>query len=266
MSRPVFVLDPDNCRRAQPFTRLPHPPRRLKTRNEVKAAFAGRSAALWIALHGDVLLRWLSHAALRQRRHRLLVLDHLEPSRCEVLHGLFTSVVVRDGVWRLLPGAELAEAVSAANAADLIIGGVVDREAGVVRLLKGDLDSLVVPLSTFKTTARGPRPDLDAMTFTDCGQTVKLGEYETAADSILYERDREYRKRAKARLRDADGSFGGCLRRLRLQKGVGRGDFPGISAKEIARIERGEITKPHPATVSTIARKLRVEPTEILEY
>jgi hypothetical protein len=266
MSRPVFVLDPDNCRQARPFTKLSHPPRRLKTQTEVRTAFAGRSASLWIAFHGDVLLRWLSHAALRQRRHRLLVLDHLEPSRSEVLHGLFTSVVVRDGVWRLLPGEELAEAVSADNAADLIIGGVVDQEAGVVRFIKGDLDSLVVPLSTFKPTPKGPKPDLDAMAFTDCGQTVKLGEYEAAADAILYEHDRDYRKRARAYQRDVDGSFGGCLRRLRLQKGVGRGDFPGISAKEIARIERGEIKKPHAATVKTIARKLGVEPAEIDEY
>ncbi len=63
-----------------------------------------------------------------------------------------------------------------------------------------------------------------------------------------------------------NGSFGGCLRRLRLQKGVGRGDFPGINMKEIARIERGEIKKPHAATVKAIARKLGVEPEEIEEY
>jgi hypothetical protein len=266
MTRPVFLFDPDNCRQAQAFARQSYPPRRLRSQTEVRTAFAGRSASLWIALHADVLLRWLSHAGLRPRRHRLLVLDRLAACRSEILRGLFASVVVRDGGWRLLPAEELAQAVSAENAADLIIGGVVDHEAGVVRFIKGDLDSLLVPIVTFRVTPHGPKPDLDAMQLTDCGQTVKLGEYEAAADAILYEHEPSYRKRVKARRRRQDGSFGGCLRRLRLQQGVRRDDFPGISAKEIARIERSEIRKPHAATIKIVARKLGVEPAAITEY
>ena len=266
MSRPVFLLDPDNCRLVQAFAQQSRPPRRLRNRAQVRTAFAARSASLWIAHNGKVLLRRLSQTGVRQQRHRLLVLDWLETSGSEILRGLFSSVVVRDGAWRLLPAEELAAAVSAENPADLVIGGVVDQEAGVVRLIKGDLDSLVVPVSSFRATRRGPRPDFAAMEITDCGQTVKLGEYEAAVDAILYEHDPSYRQRVRASLRERDRTFGGCLRRLRLQKGVGRGDFPGVTAKEIARIERGEVTKPHATTVEVIARKLGVEPAAIAEY
>jgi hypothetical protein len=40
----------------------------------------------------------------------------------------------------------------------------------------------------------------------------------------------------------------GALRWLRLQKGPRQSDFPGVTAKEIARIERGELKKPHQQT------------------
>ena len=82
------------------------------------------------------------------------------------------------------------------------------------------------------------------------------GDYEAAADAILYEFDEEYRTRAKKRLRDK--SLGGAIRRLRLQKGLRQSDFPGISAKEIARIEKGLVKEPHAATLSIIAERTGV--------
>lgn len=91
-------------------------------------------------------------------------------------------------------------------------------------------------------------------------------EYEASSDAILYEFDAEYRRRAKARLRSQDDSWGGALRRLRLQKGLGRSDFPGVSAKEIARLERGEIERPHARTVERIASVLGVLPGDISSY
>jgi integrase len=39
------------------------------------------------------------------------------------------------------------------------------------------------------------------------------------------------------------------IRRLQLQRGVARSDFPGLSEKQIARIERGETPRPRPATL-----------------
>lgn len=64
----------------------------------------------------------------------------------------------------------------------------------------------------------------------------------------------------------ADPTFGGALRRLRLQKRLRQGDFPGLTAKEIARIERGEVKKPRPHTLATIAKYLGVSVEEISTY
>jgi hypothetical protein len=45
-----------------------------------------------------------------------------------------------------------------------------------------------------------------------------------------------------------------------------RSDFPSLSAKTIARIERNEIDKPHGTTLAAIADRLGVAPDEIGDY
>jgi transcriptional regulator with XRE-family HTH domain len=70
-------------------------------------------------------------------------------------------------------------------------------------------------------------------------------------------REREVRK---------DASFGGSLRRLRLQKGFARSDFGTLSPKTIARIERGEVEAPHGETLDLIARRLGVSTEKIGSY
>jgi hypothetical protein len=142
----------------------------------------------------------------------------------------------------------------------------VDREAEVLVLLRGSLKPLVIPLSWFRRRSTAPEPNADDCEITDWGHTVRLGEYEAAADAILYEFDAEYRRRAKARQVERDDSFGGALRRLRLMRGLARSDFRKVSAKEIARIERGEVKEPHGQTLRTIAKRLGVEPDEIRSY
>ena len=63
-----------------------------------------------------------------------------------------------------------------------------------------------------------------------------------------------------------DASFGGSLRRLRLQKGLSRSDFAPLSSKTIARLERGEVEVPHGDTLEAIARRLGVPAAEISSY
>jgi hypothetical protein len=63
-----------------------------------------------------------------------------------------------------------------------------------------------------------------------------------------------------------DASFGGSLRRLRLQKGISRSDFAPLSSKTIARVERGEVEVPHGDTLEAIARRLGVPAAEIGSY
>ncbi len=113
---------------------------------------------------------------------------------------------------------------------------------------------------------RSPKPDFTDFEVIDTGQTLRFGEYEAATDAILYEFDRASRQRMKKREIAADQSFGGALRRLRLQRGLTRGDFEPLSDKTIARIERGEVDKPHGDTLAMIAKKLGVEPGDIESY
>lgn len=133
-------------------------------------------------------------------------------------------------------------------------------------LIRGDLTSLVVPFSWFVARPNGPKPDFADFEVIDSGQTIKLGGYEAAADAVLYEFDAEFRKQERKRRVSQDKSFGGALRRLRLQRGFGREDFPGLSAKTIARIERGDVKEPHGETLAAIAQRLGVRPEEIVTY
>jgi hypothetical protein len=47
---------------------------------------------------------------------------------------------------------------------------------------------------------------------------------------------------------------------------LSRNDFPGISPKTIARIERKETEKPHGQTLGTLAKVLGAAPAEIETY
>ena len=123
-----------------------------------------------------------------------------------------------------------------------------------------------MPVASFRTRPGGPKPDLHRLAVTDFGQTVCLGEYEAATDAILYEFDGAYRRRAKRRELERDFSLGGALRRLRLQKGLQRTDFRGLTPKEIARIERGEVKKPHARTVAILAKRLGVPAKQLATY
>ena len=133
-------------------------------------------------------------------------------------------------------------------------------------LFRGNLSPLVVSLDVFQPSAGSPKPDPKRFAVTDYGQTLKLGDYEVAADAILYEVDPEYRRRANKRRREEEQGFGASLRRLRVMRGLRQTDFPGISEKEIGRLERGEVSKPHGETLEKLAKRLRVRPEEIEEY
>ncbi len=174
-------------------------------------------------------------------------------------------VPTRDGT-RLLALDELAEVLASPERAELFIGGVVDEADEVAVLYRGSLDPLLVPLAWFAPPGDGTAPDFGDLAVNDFGQTVRFGAYEAAADAILYEHDANFRRRARRRLRETERGFGPSLRRLRLQKGVARDDFPGISAKQVARLERGESGKPRPATLAALAARLGVRPEEIEEY
>lgn len=128
---------------------------------------------------------------------------------------------------------------------DLFIGGYADPKTQTLTLVRGDLRRLSVPVSIFRPSGIGEKADAFRLAFTDRGNTVRLGDYQAAADAILYEADPDYRRRLVAKQRAEDKTFGACLRRLRLQRGLRQADFGEVAAKTIARIERGETEAPH---------------------
>jgi hypothetical protein len=147
------------------------------------------------------------------------------------------------------------------------IGATTDEVAETLTLVRGDLKLFTVPFSFFKASGDGSRPDFRDASVSDYGLTIDLGpDYDASSDVVLYEYDPEYRRMLDKHRRSEDQGFGPALRRLRLQRRLKRSDFEGISEMTIARIERGEIDRPHRKTLEAIARRLGVEPDEIESF
>jgi hypothetical protein len=265
MSDPLLLIEPHG-HASRLFMRLGA--NRLRSESEIRSALKrhGRRA-LWIA-PSSAAVHLLLGTFLRRPTgdQRLLSLERASDNRLGLLHALFRFVVSVDEGVQLLPRDELTEVLSSANRADLFIGAAVAPTDAAVILYRGNLEPLVVPLAWFRARLDGPAPDPHDLAITDFGQTIRLGAYEAAADALLYEFDEDYRRRAKKRQVETDRSLGGALRRLRLQKGLRQGDFPGVTSKEIARIERGEVKKPHQHTLTTIAKRMGVSADDILTY
>ena len=242
------------------------PAQPLRSIDEVLGAFdrtsGGRAPVVWIADAATQVCPLAQHNPRAGANPRLLLLNGATWMEREVLSLVFRFVVSPGHGMRLLPADELRDVLAAPEREDLIIGGFISPCDDLVVLYRGTLEPLAIPFSWFQRRP-GVRLRFDEMEITDSGQTVAFGDHEVATDSILYAHDAAYRKRAKARQLEHDDSFGGSIRRLRLSHGLRRGDFPGISDKEIARIERGEIGSPHRRTLETLAGRLGVPVDEL---
>ena len=240
----------------------------VHTNEEVRDLYAAvTSNSIWIApCQSDMpLLRNL--AGKPRGNQSLLSLEPTEGLSNHYLNAVFSRVVSPDHGLRLLPLEEIAEIFASPDSEDSFIGGIVEKENGSAILYRGNVDPITIPLSWFDAGPNSPQPDPDDFEIIDFGQTVRLGKFEAGADAILYEFDPLFRRRDKERRVDADDSFGGALRRLRLQKGLKQSDFsPDISTKEVGRIERGEVKTLHKSTRETLARRLGVAPGEIETY
>jgi hypothetical protein len=239
-------------------------------RAEVEAAVSGMAKPVtWISFnrtYTDILLKEVvdKHADLRGSH-----LITLMPPRSEsipALVGLFHPVFGLVDGFQWLPKEELIEAITKEDATDRFIGGSVDLKAKTLTLLRGDITVVVAPFSLFPKSGDGTTADFTKLEFTDYGRTVALGDYEAAADAILYELDPSYRRKLNKQRRQNERSFGASLMRLRKQRRLKRSDFAPISSKEIARLERNEVATPHTKTLETIAKRLEVRAEEIEGY
>ena len=172
-------------------------------------------------------------------RTRVVVLDEVSPTQLDILRVRFTRVLAEYPGMKRLPEDQLVEVLAAPDAPELFVAGAMDRELDALVLYRGNLERLVAPLTSF-TSAPGATPDFGRFEIGEFGHSIRLGDYEASADAILYEHDPLYRRAARKRQLAHDPSLGASIRRLRLQRGVARTEFPGISDKQIARIERGE--------------------------
>lgn len=244
-------------------------------RNRTDIVAAMRDAgprSRWISVQQkttDELLRSIPECTKRGKAfYGLVTMVPPRPNSLSCLTSCFRRWAGIAADCSLLPLDELVEVLSAPaeEAAGLFIAGAVDSASETIALTKGNLKTLAVPFSAFQPSGTGTSPDFNRLRLADCGHTVCLGEYEASADAILYEVDPAYRRKTRKKMLAEEKTFGGSLRRLRLQKGLTRDDFPPLSSKTIARIERNEVEKPHGETMRIISARLDVDPEDIETY
>ena len=224
---------------------------------------------LWISSEAgktDLLLR-VMHAVSARRMGNLFMFEKPRPNTIPFLHAAFQTVVGESPSFVTLPIDQLAEVISLPDDAsqDLFIGGTVDQRNGLLSLVRGNFGRVTVPLDVFRPSGKW-RPDFRHFSIGEYGHGVVFGEYEASAAFVLYAIDPDYRKRRNAKRRAEDKGFGPSLRRLRTQKGLKRKDFANVTAKTIARLERGEARKARGTTLRTICETLGVAADEIETY
>jgi DNA-binding Xre family transcriptional regulator len=263
--RSVILLD-HRAKRAAAFAGL-HP-RVVTSVKELRDSVAHCSKdGMWVSYSGDLTDALVKRASSVPSTLGLGLFIHaLDIKSIPVLSSLFRRIAFSvDGGF--LPAEELAEVLNDDHRADLFIGGFVNKATRTITFWRGNLESLTVPFSAFEKSGAGADPNFDALEVIDCGQTVRLGNYEAAVDAILYEHDSAFRRAISKKRRQEDRSFGAALRRLRKQRGLRREDFePAIAAKTVSRIEQGKVTRIRKATLAALARRLAVEPDEIESF
>jgi len=223
---------------------------------------------LWIVSSQHYMEHLLKaiHWPLSNRLGDLLVLDTLRYAMVEALHSIFYHIALTGDKQTVLPCEQLVTVLLSDEKKDLFISGVIDETSETLTLWRGDRTSMVVPLSTFRPTGLGVHPDWNRFEIIDFGQTLQFGDYQAGSDAVLYEFDIEYRRRLNLSRRNREKGFGPGLRRLRKQRGLRRNQFPGLNAKTVARIERGEVTDVHTRTRNILADRLGVPSEEIESY
>lgn len=260
---PVFVLSgafPTGRRRAPGLTSL-------RGAGVVRDAYRDASAeSIWVAPASASLAPLTCEVARPASQQRLLVLSAIDGPTQALYGTFFRHVFAPSPGVQVLDRAELQEVLASPERDERFIAASYVAENAVVVLTRGNLESLVVPLTWFRNAASSAALAPAEVAIIDGGQTVRLGAFEASTDAILYEFDAEYRRAARKRRLAEDTSLGASIRRLRLQNNVARDDFPGVTEKAIARIERNEVSQPHMRTLERIAERLAVTVESLPTY
>lgn len=241
--------------------------RRLASRKAVVEALARPSRhQVWVLRNERTiadLIRAMSVAAPRVRGARLISYARPPAVAARVIESAFGRVLL--GVGAMVEFGDLTEILRAEHPEDYCVGAEWDEATNTLALWRGDLSVLVVPMAAFPARG-GVAADPSKLSIDDCGQTIRMGGYEASVDAILHERDAAHRRRARKRMIREERTLGASIRRLRLARGIGRGDFPGLDEKTLARIERGEVARPHRATLEVIAKRLDADVGSLADY
>jgi hypothetical protein len=239
-------------------------------RSELEAVAATPAKlTIWISTtraFTDLLLENAVNARPDLRGSRLITLTPPRTESVAALLGCFHPVFGLVGGFQWLPNDQMLTVVAREDAANRFIGVSVDPKAKALTLLRGDITTVIAPFSVFAPSGDGTKPDFTRPGLADYGLTITLGDYEASSDVVLYELDPDYRRSLKAQRRQGERTFGASLMRLRKQRRLKRTEFPPISSKEIARLERNEVAKPHARTLDVIATRLGVRAEELASF
>ncbi len=232
---------------------------------EAARAAPARDAGTILVAMSELSLDAITRVIARERRRAGLLVIPFVP-RCRLLPALyrvFRGVAFYDATIAAFDPVNLP-AVLARRDSGLLLGAMVDELACIITFCRGDLSFLSVPWKWFETQARTSIPPLEQVAIGNEGRTIHIGSCSFAVDDALAAMDPDYRRFLRRRHWEASDDQGDRIRRLRLQMRLRREDFPGIDAKTIARIERGEIRRPQRETLRLIAQTLGVPLPRIL--
>ena len=241
--------------------------RRLTSRRAIDEALSHmRPREVWVvrsARRVEDLVRAMASAAPGVRTARLVSYFRPEGVSARLLDAAFDRSLL--GAHAMVPFEELEQILGTPHPEDYCVGAEWCASTGVLALWRGDLSVLVVGTSEFPPRG-GVVADPARLSVEDSGQTVRMGDYEVSFDALLYARDSVHRRRARRRMVQEEQGLGASIRRLRLLRRLARDDLPGVSSRTLARIERGEVLRPHRRTLAVLAERLGVTVDELGEY
>jgi hypothetical protein len=229
-----------------------------------RAAPARTAGTILVAMNESALDAITRVIARERRRNGSLLVPFVPRGRLlPALYRVFRRVAFYDATIAAFDPVNLP-AVLARRDSGLLLGAMVDEFASIITLCRGDLSLLSVPWEWFEAQARTSLSPSEQVAIGDEGRTILIGSCSFAVDDAVAAMDPVYRRFLRRRRWEASDDLGGRIRRRRLQMRLRREDFPGIDAKTLARIERGEIRRPQRETLRLIAQTLGVPLPRIL--
>jgi len=231
-----------------------------------KAAQSEDTKTVWIIKKPNLADCLAHHAAEAHSSRKTGYLVLLLNARSALLPPLAKRFRAVACIPSALPKHELDAVLRVADREDRFIGGMVDEHSQTLTLWRGNFHPVVVPFEAFPATGNGVRPQFNRFSVTDYGRTLKFGEYESAADVVLFEYAPDFRRRLKQTRFAKEQSLGASIRRLRKQRRLTLNDFGDVDPKTLARIEHGKVQRPRSETLKQIAKTLRVPQDELRSY